>query len=212
VPQRGEHGLVEALVAQAADEALRERVLLRLAGGDVVPADAALLRPAQDRRAGQLGAVVAHHRQRQAALRADRVQLARHPLAGQRGVGHQSQALVAEVVDHAQNPEPAAIGQRVGREVKRPAPVGRLRHRHRRPCADRPLASAAATHLQPLFAIKPTQPLVVRPQPLTRQQQAEATIAEPASLGGQAPQPGAQDTVIGPGASVADRAAVRAKE
>jgi hypothetical protein len=43
-----EQVLVEALVAQAADEALDEAVLLRLAGRDVVPFNPALLRPAHD--------------------------------------------------------------------------------------------------------------------------------------------------------------------
>ena len=116
----------------------------------------------------------------------DRVQLARDPLAGQRRVRHQRQALAAEVVDHAQDPEPATVGQRVGREVQRPALVRAVRQRHRRPRAERPLAPAAATHLQPLLAIEPPQLLVVRPQPLARQQQAEAAIAEPPSLGRQA--------------------------
>lgn len=49
--------LVEALVAQTPVEALDEVVLHRLARLDVMPLDAALLRPAQDDRRGQLGAV-----------------------------------------------------------------------------------------------------------------------------------------------------------
>lgn len=65
VPPRGEHraglsqrleeGLVEAFVPEPPDEALGKGVLLRFAGGDVVPFDPALLRPAQDRHAGQFG-------------------------------------------------------------------------------------------------------------------------------------------------------------
>src|SRR3546814_17006888 len=42
--------------------ALDIAVLLRLARRDVVPLDRSLLRPSQDRQAGQLGAVVAHDR------------------------------------------------------------------------------------------------------------------------------------------------------
>ena len=45
---------VEALVAEPADEALDEPVLLRLAWGDVVPFDASLLLPFQDGVGGQL--------------------------------------------------------------------------------------------------------------------------------------------------------------
>src|SRR5215469_14968706 len=56
--ERAEQRLVQQLVAQTAVEALDERILLRFARCDVVPFDAAVLRPAQDRRAGQLGAVV----------------------------------------------------------------------------------------------------------------------------------------------------------
>jgi hypothetical protein len=57
--QRGEQRLVQTLVAQPADEAFCKRVLLRLARRDVVPTDLAVLAPGQDRRAGQLAAVVA---------------------------------------------------------------------------------------------------------------------------------------------------------
>src|SRR3546814_7247182 len=58
--ERHEQRLVEALVTQAAVEALDIAVLLRLARRDVVPLDRSLLRPSQDRQAGTLGAVVAH--------------------------------------------------------------------------------------------------------------------------------------------------------
>ncbi len=50
---------MRALVAQPADEALGERVLLRLAGLNVVPINTARLCPLQDRHAGQLR-VAAH--------------------------------------------------------------------------------------------------------------------------------------------------------
>ena len=57
VGQRGEQCLVEAFVAQTTIEALDEAVLHRLARRDVVPLDPALLRPAQDGRRPQLGAI-----------------------------------------------------------------------------------------------------------------------------------------------------------
>src|SRR6185437_15279450 len=59
LPQRGEQRLVKTLVAQSANEALGERVLLRLAWRDIVPVDLGLLAPGQDGIACQLGAVVA---------------------------------------------------------------------------------------------------------------------------------------------------------
>jgi hypothetical protein len=55
VRERGEQRLVEALVAQAADEALGKRVLLRLARRDVVPFNLALLAPSQNGAAGEFG-------------------------------------------------------------------------------------------------------------------------------------------------------------
>jgi hypothetical protein len=57
--QRGEQRLVEAFVAQATIEALDEAVLHRLARRNVVPIDPPLLRPAQDGRRSQFGAIVA---------------------------------------------------------------------------------------------------------------------------------------------------------
>src|SRR3546814_4168514 len=69
--ERHEQRLVEALVTQAAVEALDIAVLLRLARRDVVPLDRSLLRPSRDRQAGQLGAVVAHDHQRRYASDGD---------------------------------------------------------------------------------------------------------------------------------------------
>ena len=52
-----EQMLVQALVTQPADEALGKAILHRLARRDVMPVNAALLLPGQDRVRGQLGAV-----------------------------------------------------------------------------------------------------------------------------------------------------------
>lgn len=80
LPQRGEQRLVQAFVAQSADEAFGERVLLRLARGDVVPNNLSLLAPAQDRVAGQFGAVVADTKKRpRIPASGDRGQFPRHP-------------------------------------------------------------------------------------------------------------------------------------
>lgn len=62
--QAGEHRLVQAHLPELGVEAPDEPVLLRLARRVVVSRDLALLRPAQDRHAGQLGAVVADHHRR----------------------------------------------------------------------------------------------------------------------------------------------------
>ena len=64
VAERHGQRLVEAFVTQAAVEALDVPVRLRLVGCDVVPVDRPVLRPPQDRKAAQLGAVVADDHQR----------------------------------------------------------------------------------------------------------------------------------------------------
>ena len=55
--QRREDLLIQALIPEAGVEALDESVLLRLAGGDVMPLDAGSVRPVEDRPRGELGPV-----------------------------------------------------------------------------------------------------------------------------------------------------------
>ena len=77
VSERAEQCLVQQLIAEPAVEALNEGVLRGLARRDVVPFDLGLLRPAQDRHAGELGAVVGNARRGSTALGDDRVELTR---------------------------------------------------------------------------------------------------------------------------------------
>ena len=69
--------LVQAFVAETPVQALDKGVLHGLARRDVMPADAAVLLPAQDRMRRQLGSVVGHDRQRLAAPGYKRIQFAR---------------------------------------------------------------------------------------------------------------------------------------
>ena len=159
--QAPEDVFVEALVPEAAVEAFDKGVLDRLSGGDVVPSNAAFLLPAQDGVRSQLGAVVADDHQRLSAGRNDRVELARHPPAGDRRVDNQRQALAGEVVDNDKHPEATPVGQHVGDEVEAPALVDSLRQGHRCARAEGPFAAAAAANRQPLFPVDPKQLLVV---------------------------------------------------
>lgn len=61
----------------------------------------------------------------------DDVEFPGDTFARDRVVDDGGQALAAEVVDDAQDPEAAAVGQRVGDEVEAPALVGILRDCHR---------------------------------------------------------------------------------
>ena len=79
--EAGEDRLDQELVPQARIEAFDEPVLIWLARRDVVPLNIAFLAPAQDRHAGQFGAVVADHRMRLAALPVQPRQLPRDPQA-----------------------------------------------------------------------------------------------------------------------------------
>jgi hypothetical protein len=59
VRQRAEQRLVEKLIPQLPVEALAGGVLLRLARLNVLPANAALVRPLQDRIRGQIASILA---------------------------------------------------------------------------------------------------------------------------------------------------------
>jgi hypothetical protein len=107
--ERAEQRLVQQLVTQTAIEALDKGVLLRFARRDVVPFDTALLRPAQDRRAGQLGAVVGDTGGGFTAFGNYRIEFAPDPQPGQRGIGDQRQALAGEIVDDGEDAKAPAI-------------------------------------------------------------------------------------------------------
>ena len=133
------------------------------------------------------------------------VELARHPDAGERGVGDQRQAFAGAVVDHRQDAEAAAVEELIGDEVERPAIVGGERDRHRRPRSHRPLASAPPPHHQPFFPIEPEQPLVVHDIAFAAEQDVQATIAEAPALMRQRLHPLAQTPIVGPRRPVAHR-------
>ena len=187
--QAREQMLVEALIAQPADEALDEAILHGLARRDVVPFDPALLLPCEDGVRGQLGAVIADDHARSPTHLGDPVEFARDTNTGERVIDDEGQAFPAEVIDHAQDAEAAAVEQRIGHEVEAPALVRALRGRHRRPCAERSLAPAALAHRQPFLAIEPVELLPVQHDAFAPQQKVQAPVAEPPSLRSQFPQP-----------------------
>lgn len=107
--QSREQVLVRAFVPQTAIEALDQAVLHRLARRDVMPFDLAFLLPFQHRVRVQLGSVIADHHTRIAAHFGDPIQFAGDTVSRQRSVDDRRQAFSAEVVDHAEDAEPAAI-------------------------------------------------------------------------------------------------------
>jgi len=96
--QRREQGLVNAFVTQAAVEALDEAVLHRLPRRDIMPFDLTLLRPAQDRRRGQFGPVVADDYMKLSSQADQRRQFPGNADSGQRCIDHQRQALARQKI------------------------------------------------------------------------------------------------------------------
>ena len=107
--QAPEGVLVQALVSEAAVEALDEGVLNRFAGSDKALLAAALLLPCQYRPTGELRSVVGDDHQRKPAQLSETVEFARHAEPRQRHVDHKRQALAGEVVHHDQTPEATAV-------------------------------------------------------------------------------------------------------
>ena len=83
------------------------------------------------------------------------------------------------VIDDGQNTEPPAIGKCIRQKIQAPALIGALGKRHRCSAAQSTLATAAPTYLQPFLAIEATELLVVHDDALAREQDMEASIAEP---------------------------------
>src|SRR5258706_3655837 len=96
---------------QPAVEALDKGILHGFARRDVVPSDAGVISPCQDSVAGEFAAIVADHHLWLAALDHQPVQFPRHPGAGERGVGHQRQALARAIIDHGKDAEATAVGK-----------------------------------------------------------------------------------------------------
>jgi hypothetical protein len=136
--------------------------------------------------------------------------LAPDPQAGQRGIGHQGQALAGEIVDDGENAEAPSVAELVMHKIHRPALVWALWQRQRCPGAERPLATAATANLKPFLGVDPRQLLAVQSEALAPQQDVQSAIAKAAPHRGDLAQTGSQQIIVWPPAAIADRAAVRA--
>jgi hypothetical protein len=163
--------LVEALVAQTAIEALDEAILHRFARSDVVPLDAAILLPGEDRVRGELGAVVTDDHAGIAPLFGDPIKFAGDTKTGERGVHHQTEAFPGEVIDQREDAEAPAAHQRIRDQVERPAQIAVLRDGHRRSGAESALSATAPANGQPLFSVEPIELLVAQSDSFASEQQ-----------------------------------------
>src|SRR5690606_13819970 len=157
-------------------------VLLGLSGIDVMPLDAVLVGPLQDRLAGELGSVVADDAGGLAVNPDQRIQLPRHPSPRYAGVCDQRQVLAAAIVVHGKDAELAAGPEGVRQKVQGPALVRAQRHRHWCPTAACPFAATTAAHRQALFPVNPVELLFVHDHALALQHDAHAPITEATTL------------------------------
>ena len=141
-----EQCFVQQLVPHLAIEALDEAVLHGLPRHDVVPIDPLILRPGEDAVRGELRAVVADDHAGLASPLDEGGKLPGYPVTGNRGVRDGGQALVGDVIDHVENPEPPAVGHLVMDEVQRPAGIRPCLHQKGSPDANGPLAALAFAH------------------------------------------------------------------
>ncbi len=193
--QADEHVFVQAFIAQAAVEALDESILYGLAGLDVVPGNS-VDRPAQDRDAGQLGAVVADDDRGHPAIERQPFEFTYDAHATQRSVDYHSQAFAAEIIHDGQDAEAAAVAERVRDEVEAPALVDCVGQHHRRPRSQRPFTAAAPAHHQLLLAVQPIELLAIHRMSFTGQQPTETPVAEAPPLGRQLAQALTQSAVV----------------
>jgi hypothetical protein len=84
-------------------ETLDKGILHGFARRDVMPVDAGVISPCQDGVAGKFAAIVTDYHLRLAALDYQPGKLPRHTDAGERGAGHQRQALACAIIDNGQD-------------------------------------------------------------------------------------------------------------
>ena len=150
-----EQALIEKLVAHPAVEGLDVAVLHRSARCDVMPIHTMILRPAQHRVRGELGAIVGNDHLRLAARADEHRQLACNSFARDRGVGNCRQTYARHIIDNVEDAEAPALGELVMDEVERPARVDLGLDQDRRARSDRFPPSLALADGQPFFAVEP---------------------------------------------------------
>jgi hypothetical protein len=109
---------VEAFVAQAAVEAFNQPVLLGLARIDVMPGHFGITCPFEDRRAGELGTIIADNAVGFTVNPDHRGQFPRHTRTKDAGIDDQPQILAGAVIIYRQNTELAGCTEGVGHKIQ----------------------------------------------------------------------------------------------
>lgn len=115
---------VQAFVAQTAVEAFDVAILLWFSGVDVVPFDAVVVGPLQDRLAGEPGAIVTYYTSRFSIDPNQGIEFSRHPGTRDAGIGNQAEVFAAAIIIDRQDAEFSAGSEGVGHKIQGPALVG----------------------------------------------------------------------------------------
>ncbi len=131
--------------------------------------------------------------------------LSDHAVTGNRGVRDSGQALMGDVIDHVQDPEPPTVGHLDMHEVQRPPGIRPCLHEDRHPDANGPLAALALAHAQPFLPIEPVDAVDARGLALPPQQDEQPAVAEPPALVGKVTQPLPEPRASEPGPTSSPR-------
>ena len=144
--------------------------------------DTLLLRPTEDRVAGELGPVVADHHFRLASVRDDPIKLPNDAPAREGRVSDKAYVFPGAYIDRSQDPEPAPVGQLVRHKVERPVCFGNQRLRQWHPRDYSPLSATATANRQLFLAVEPEKFFVVHDMPFSPQQNKQPPITKAPAL------------------------------
>ena len=158
--QAGEPMQVHAVLAELAVEAFREGILRRLSALYEAQSHTCSLSSQEHRLGGELRAIVQNQGPGQWPSCSEFIEVSGQAGAGDPRVNDLADVLAGEVFDEVEDPEPPAIGELIGQEVRGPAFVGLGRHRHRH-SGPRDLLAALGAHLPAFLAVESVRALAV---------------------------------------------------
>ena len=193
--QASEPMQVQAVFPELAIEAFHEGVPCRLSGLDKVQSHTGLPGPEEHGPGSEPRTIVQHQGPGQWPGLAELIGMPGQAGARVRRVDELADTLAGEVIDEVEDPEPPAIGELIGHEVRRPALAGLRRHRHRHP-GPRDLPAALGSHLQAFLALGPVGALAVDDASLPVEHLVQRQIAVAGIALGQDLQPTPQLRVV----------------
>jgi len=173
---------IEAFVAELAIEALQVAVLHRPPRLDEIQLDVVFVGPDVERLPGELGAVIQRDPLGGAVPEEELLQQPHYPLAGQRRVDVDREALARDDIEHIEGAEAASVAEHVVHEVHRPRLPRLPGYCSRSPRRTRHALALPLADRQPFQPIEPLDAFAIDAPQLALEQQMEAPIAPPWSL------------------------------